>query len=538
MQMELENRTLESKLLLVDDRRENLFSLGSLLGELGIQIYKASSGAEALALMVDHDFALAIVDVQMPEMDGFELAELMRGAEKTKSVPIMFITAASESSGFSFRGYESGGVDFLYKPVNPSILKSKVRVFIQLDSQKKLLHSRMLELEEAKEAAEKANQLKSSFLANMSHEIRTPLGALMGFAELLEDPGIPEEEKKSYPSVIRRCGKTLGRLIDDILDLSKVEAGHLVVERYPLSATKLLQEVIEMLAPLASQKGIDLGFEVAAGVPAQIFSDSTRLRQVLMNIIGNAIKFTEKGGVTVSLRGGPGIDGRSEQVLFEVKDTGIGLCDEQLKRLFQPFMQADNSVTRKFGGTGLGLILSRRLATLMGGDVYIKESHIGVGSTFVVSIATGADEQKLSRHQKGEGMKAERAGESLSLDGVRVLLVEDSPDNQALIKIVLAKRGILVDLAHNGLQGVEKATAGDYDVVLMDVQMPVMDGYQATRRLREGKFTKPIIALTAHAMPEERERCLQAGCSDYLSKPIDRVLLLEKIAFHAKVVSN
>jgi response regulator RpfG family c-di-GMP phosphodiesterase len=231
---------LSTKLLIVDDRRENLFALSSLLEDMKIQIFKCESGMEALNLMVDHDFALALVDVQMPEMNGFELAELIRGAEKTKHVPIIFITAAKETPAFTFKGYESGAVDVLYKPVNPVVLKSKVQIFIELEEQRKLLNQQVDELKEAKEAAENANRLKSAFLANMSHEIRTPLGAIIGFADLLkmENPNL-DEEAKEYLNIIERNGNVLVKLIDDILDLSKVEAGHLEPEPLEFSPLEI-----------------------------------------------------------------------------------------------------------------------------------------------------------------------------------------------------------------------------------------------------------------------------------------------------------
>ena len=479
--------------------------------------------------MVDHDFALALIDVQMPEMDGFELAELMRGAEKTKLVPIIFITAATESSDFSFKGYETGAVDFLYKPVNSTVLKSKVRVFIQLDKQKELLKDQMHELKIAKEAAEKANQLKSAFLANMSHEIRTPLGALIGFAELLADPTISSDEKRDYPLVLTRSGKTLLRLIDDILDLSKVEAGHLEVEPMKICPMTIVNEVIELLEKTAVQKGIFLKLEVPEAVGVEMISDPTRLRQILMNIIGNAIKFTEKGGVTVSVSADQSNTGEAPRLRFLVKDTGIGMNREQSERIFQPFMQADNSVTRKFGGTGLGLILAKRLAQIMGGNVQLLETELHHGSQFLITLSTDLSAQ-MSKHPPVHTPAKVKNDDRKALEGVRILLVEDSLDNQTLIEIILAKMGAKVQFANNGAQGVERAMNEDYDIVLMDVQMPVLDGYQATKKLRDLHYKKPIVALTAHAMSEEREKCLRAGCTDYLAKPIDRVLLVNKVA--------
>ncbi|MES3038156.1 MAG: response regulator, partial [Bdellovibrionota bacterium] len=425
------------KILLVDDRRENLFSLGSLLGELEVEIFKAQSGAEALALMVDHDFALALLDVQMPDMDGFELAELMRGTERTRAIPIIFITAASPASGFAFKGYESGAVDFLFKPVDMAVLKSKVKVFIELDSQKKQLLA-------AKEEAETANQLKSSFLANMSHEIRTPLGALVGFAELLDDTSTPPSEKSRYIQIIKKNGKALVELIDEILDLSKVEAGHLEIEQREFSPLDLVRDICLLLGKKAEQKGIYLEHKVDKAVPKTIISDSKRIRQILMNVVGNAIKFTEKGGVTLHLNA-ESRGSKSINLIFRVEDTGIGLKADAAKKLFKPFMQADNSVTRKFGGTGLGLALSRRLARLLGGDLTLAEGS-EKGCTFVATITAEIGKGINSKNDSSQ----DEIFQGANLAGAKILLIEDSPDNQDLIKLFLEKRGASVELADNG----------------------------------------------------------------------------------------
>lgn len=528
-------KKLKVKILLVDDRKENLFSLGSLLEDLDVEIFKAQSGSDALELMVDHDFALALLDVQMPDMDGFELAELMRGAERTKSVPIIFITAASKTSGFAFRGYESGAVDFLYKPVDPIFLKSKVRVFIELGAQRRQLKEQMELLTAAKESAETANRLKSAFLANMSHEIRTPLGALIGFTELLEDNNVSNQEKNDYVKIIGRSGKALVRLIDDILDLSKVEAGHLELEAIRFSPAALTQEVFDLLGKLATQKGLQLHLKSNLKPNMTIVSDPTRLRQVLVNIIGNAIKFTEKGSVTVTLDQTLEKSPDASFITFSVEDTGIGLSNEQAHRLFQPFMQADNSMTRRFGGTGLGLVLSRRLASLMGGDVKLVRSEANKGSNFLISIKAklAEDNQNSEAPRHLAGSESSSNQQMPSLEGIKVLLVEDSPDNQLLIKRFLVKQGADVSFANNGEEGVDKALASDYDVVLMDIQMPILDGYAAATKLRKKNYLGPIIAITAHATEEERNRCLSAGCTDYLAKPIDRTQLYQKVAKHS-----
>ncbi len=513
------------KVLLVDDRKDNLFSLGTLLQELELELYKAQSGAEALSLMVDHSFALAILDVQMPDMDGFELAELMRGALKTQAIPIIFVTAASPASGFAFKGYELGAVDFLYKPLDAMIFKSKVKVFIELETQK-------AQLRLAKDAAENANRLKSAFLANMSHEIRTPLGALMGFAELLDDDRLPANEKHKYIQTIKRNGLALTNLIDDILDLSKVEAGHLEIVEEEICPVAVVQDVLALLGKMAEQKGLKLNFSSEGFIPQKIGSDEKRFRQIMTNIIGNAIKFTEKGTVDVTLIG-ERLTAEKTRLILNIKDTGIGIESDKVDKLFKPFVQADNSVTRKFGGTGLGLALSKSLAQLLGGDLTLASSSPSVGSTFKVAIVVKNIEQGIQLPKKNSQKNPSTEKGVKPLQGQTILVVEDSLDNQALMEILLQRRGAVVDFASNGEEGFRKALAKEYDIVLMDIQMPIQDGYVTVQKLKAKNYSKPIIALTAHAMAEEKEKCIQVGCVDFLSKPINQTQLIEKILMHS-----
>lgn len=523
------------KLLIVDDRRENLFALSSLLEDMNVDIFTCESGIEALSLMLDHEFALALIDVQMPDMNGFELAELIRGTERTKNVPIIFVTAANENSGFAFKGYESGAVDFLYKPIDSMVMRSKVQVFIELDMQKRLLRDQVDQLKIAKAAAEKANELKSAFLANMSHEIRTPLAAIIGFTDLIKvespDAGVQAE----YLDIIERNGKVLVKLIDDILDLSKVESGHLELEYVRFSPEKLLQEVFELLKELAQKKNLFLKLEITGEVSSEIVSDPTRLRQVLTNIIGNAIKFTEKGGVTVEISRVKDAESGASQISYMISDSGIGMNEEQSSRLFQAFMQADNTMTRRFGGTGLGLILSKRLSRLMGGDVRLVSCHLNQGSCFEVTVEEKpADAIKSNVPVPTLEVPAPlELPKNRPLQGKSILVVEDSEDNQLLIKNVLTESGAQVALAKNGEEGVTMAQANAYDVVIMDIQMPIMDGLQATLKLRDEKYDQPILALTANAMSSEREKYAAAGFDEYLMKPINFADLLDKVIQYA-----
>lgn len=505
--------------MIVDDRKENLFSLKSLLTDLDVELMCAESGVEALNLMVDHDFALAILDVQMPEMNGFELAQLMRGAERTKNVPIIFVTAGVSTEISEFKGYESGGVDFLPKPLNPEILKCKVKIFLELAEQKG-------KLKEAKEAAEEASRLKSSFLANMSHEIRTPLGALMGFAELLkEDP--PKDERERYLDVILRNGKSLVQIIDEILDLSKIEAGHIEIETHEVCPQALIEELGDFLSPLAEQKGLKLFLDLSPDLPKTIGTDPLRFRQILTNLLGNAIKFTEQG--SVSLKIDYLDDKREPKVVCTIADTGIGISKDLARKLFQPFSQGDVSITRSFGGTGLGLSLSRKLAELLGGDVKLKESQPKKGSVFEVIVSDRSNELSKDVFET-EGDETTQGTDLETLDDVRILVVDDSPDNLLFVKMLLTSQGAQVDVANNGQEGISAALEGDFDVILMDLQMPICDGLEATRILRKKGFRRPILALTANAMKEERDKCMRMGFNDYVSKPVDKKILFDAIS--------
>lgn len=385
------------------------------------------------------------------------------------------------------------------------------------------VREREAQLRAAKEEAEVANATKSAFLANMSHEIRTPLGALIGFSELMLNDEMSSDDRRRAIEIIKKNGRVLSTIINDILDLSKVEAGKLEFERVEVPLPELLNEIRVLLDLEASGKGIRLQIVAAPGLRPFLRTDPTRLRQILFNIIGNAIKFTARGSVTVTVQ--PADD--PCRIAFVVTDTGSGIAPEQVERLFAPFTQADVTTTRKFGGTGLGLVLSRKLAVALGGDVRLHASTPGIGSTFVITIEHGwSADASMSRAPRvaRPPVQADR------LRGQRVLVVDDSPDNLELIEHVLRAAGGEVTTASNGVEGVSAALSNSFDVILMDLQMPEMDGFTATRELRERGFDRPILALTAHAMKEERERCLASGFDDHLTKPIDRQALIGALA--------
>lgn len=395
---------------------------------------------------------------------------------------------------------------------------------------------RTIQLSEAKLAAENANLAKSEFLANMSHEIRTPLGAVMGFAELIANDKITVSEKQNYTAAIKRNGELLLNIISDILDLSKIEVGKLNVELQDISLDDILGDSKMLLDFFASEKGIRLTFTMDPKLPKQIRTDPVRLRQILLNIVGNSIKFTEQGSVDVVVKLVPVPDG-SSQLAFIVKDTGIGISKEQSTKIFKSFSQADNSMVRKFGGTGLGLILSKRLANLLGGDVILSESSLGKGSTFCITVNPGSiKESKLRKFTTVDKSTSnfKPAVVEKQLENLNILFVDDSVDNQYLIGKVLKLAGAQVETAENGSIALDKAGRKKFDLILLDLQMPVMDGYETVVRLRNQGIKIPIIALTAYALKEVRQHCLDIGFDDFLTKPIDRSLLLEKITYFIK----
>jgi signal transduction histidine kinase len=395
--------------------------------------------------------------------------------------------------------------------------------------------NRAIEIE--KERALAASRAKSDFLANTSHEIRTPLTAVLGYADLLLEREAISGEEREWVATIRRNGDHLLQLVDDTLDISRIEAGKLRVERSACRPIAIVEEAVAMLRAPARAKGLELRVEYASLLPERIETDAIRLRQILVNLVGNAVKFTERGEVRLRVRLEEDPAPRLE---FEVLDTGIGISPDYRARMFEPFSQADTSSTRRFGGTGLGLAITRRLVEYLGGEISV-ESEPGRGSHFRFWIDPGplagvprvsAADARLARTSTPGPAAGQRSG-------ARVLLAEDSPDNQRLIVTLLGRAGYAVEVVGNGELAVARALAALEDeepfaVVLMDMQMPVLDGYEATGRLRRAGYTGAIVALTAHAMQGDREKCIHAGCDDFAAKPIQPPTLIELIARHAR----
>ncbi|MEM7164292.1 MAG: ATP-binding protein [Planctomycetota bacterium] len=391
------------------------------------------------------------------------------------------------------------------------------------------LSQAMRRLERSREQSDAANAAKGAFLANMSHEIRTPMTAILGYTDLLESA--PREEHDEYVGIIRSNGQMLLQIINDILDLSRIDSGRVEVERIVCNIRQLIEDTELLLRERVGAAGLGLDINVATNVPDVILTDPTRVKQILVNLLGNAVKFTPQGAVRLEVHW----SSQDRKLHMDVTDTGIGIPPDALANLFDAFTQADCSTTRKYGGTGLGLSITRGLARLLGGDITV-ESEVGVGSTFHVTVSADTAIETSAEFTLKE--VAEKKRKDFDLTGVRALLVDDGPDNRRLIGHHLRKAGATITEAENGQVGVDlyrEALDSDesFHVILMDMQMPILDGYSATTLLREEGHTIPVIALTAHTMTGDREKCLEAGCTAYLGKPINKSKLLALVERYA-----
>ncbi|MEO6595801.1 MAG: response regulator, partial [Planctomycetota bacterium] len=454
------------KILIVDDAVLNLEMLEEVLDDR-FELRRANSGDAALEALREFPAELVLLDIVMPGIDGYETCRRIT-SDGRNNVKVILLSANGEAKD-RIRGHEVGASDYIVKPFDPDELSAKVEVFLALKK------------------AQDESQAKSEFVANISHEIRTPMTAILGYSENLRDPLLPEEARQQAIDTIWRNGQHLLDLINNILDLSKIEANKLQVERLECCPATILSEVARMMRARADSLGLSLTVECEGALPERIRSDRTRIKQILVNLVGNAIKFTEQGGVRVVAR--LLSDCKPEPLLeIDVIDSGIGIDEQQVSMLCEPFVQGDANVTRRFGGTGLGLSISKRLAKLLGGDLCIR-SEYGRGSTFTLRIAVGNVEGVAMHrdldHALRAGAEAVPVKQSTPRIPCRILLAEDGVDNQRLISFVLQKAGAEVTLAENGRVAVESALAAShakrpFDVILMDMQMPVLDGYAAT----------------------------------------------------------
>jgi len=496
-----------------------------ILGQhLHLQISSASNESEILATLNE----ISHINNELTSMEARFSSSLGEGARWLQSVlllTIFFAVLIVETTGLILTFLVTRGLSKRIKELNNAAsalgsgnleLELPIRANDDLTNLAETLNKMASDLKNS----EKANRLKSLFLANMSHEMRTPLGAIIGFTKLLQDSNISNQDRNDYVRIIEKTGESLTTIINDILDLSKVEAGYLEIEKGNFSLRTLLQEVRVLCDAKLGKKQVSVTIHIKEPFPDYINTDPQRLKQILMNILGNAIKFTDQGEVAIHC------EARNHQLIFRISDSGVGVPLDKQHLLFKTFSQVDNSLSRKHEGTGLGLVLSRSLARMLNGDVTLESSQLGKGSVFAVVVPYEIPNEP----QNQQATKEETARALSQIKGKSVLLVDDSEINRLLLNRILSNHHMIVTQAGNGEEAVKKATLSNFDVILMDVQMPIMDGRTATMALRSSGYKKPIIALTAHAMKEDRDRCIEAGCNDYLTKPVDFEILFQTMA--------
>lgn len=516
----------KSKILMVDDRPANMLVLRQMLESceryvMPAEIITAESGREAIDHTRHYDFAVILIDVVMPEMNGYELAEFLRRQKETQSVPIILMSAVYSSKDAFFKGYEAGAVDFLVKPIAQRTLVNKVQTFVEMDQQRKSLRMSLKMQESLKEQAEAANRAKSQFMTNITHDIRTPLSAIMGLNQVLinksSELALPDEFPK-FQHHIQSCAQNLLSLVNNFLDISKIESGKMEIFEDDFNIRAMIGDILGAYNILADQKGVDFSSEVSVKLPSDIRTDRSKLTQIISNLVGNAIKFTPKGR-RVEL----GTTMEQGMVVITVVDHGIGIPLERQQVVFDEYEQVDDVTSRNHVGTGLGLAITKKLVTLLGGTISLSSRGEGKGCSFRVAIPFKAANAPVVGRDEIVALE----------DGVFsrenvILLVEDDPTNRVLIKYLFKTIGLKIHMANNGELGVKKAIelAGrgtPPDLILMDMQMPVMNGIEAARQIKENKLCggAPVVAISALAFAEQQADAQAAGICDYLTKPLN-----------------
>lgn len=511
-----------AKILIVDDVQLNLDLMREILSEKGYMIATAINGKSAIAKTKAHKFDLILLDLVMPDIDGFEVCSILKSNPQTHDIPVIFLTAKKEKDNIT-KGFNLGAVDYIPKPFSKEELLARVNLHLTLRKYQE-------ELIRSKEKAEATAQAKAIFLANISHEIRTPMNGIIGMIDILKRTPLTPEQL-DYVEIIGISGENLLMIINDVLDFSKIEAGQITFEHIRFNLFDEINEVIKILRYKAIQKNLDFTCKFAPDVPQFLIGDPLRLKQVLINLCTNSIKFTSEGYVHVLVK----LNSKDESAVrlnFEVQDTGIGISPENQLKLFKSFSQAETSTTRKFGGTGLGLAISKNLVHMMGGEIGII-SEEGKGAIFHFEGEFGIADENLTA---SETLKIEQSVQNDRK--FKILLAEDNVINQKVAILNLQRLGHTVIIAGDGIQAVETFISELPEVVFMDVKMPNMDGVEATAKIREWEKNNncsnkvPIVAMTATTLESDKELYIEAGMDDYLSKPFNAselVQLFERI---------
>lgn len=561
-------------ILVVDDSVVQAEYLKHILEKHNYVVKTVYSGNEAMEYLQHNVPSLVITDVIMPKMSGFDLCKNIKENIRTSKIPVILVTALSEPEDI-IKGLASGADNFITKPFSPEFLLSRVYYTIinteirknmaadigidivfggkkyminsnktqildlllstyesaveknrELESTIVKLKNTQKELIEAKESAELANKYKSEFLANISHEIRTPMNAILGIVEIMIDSSNNEENLNSL-RLLKHSAESLLYLLNDILDISKVESGKMTIINTTFEIRALIRTIETLFKVSAEKKLLDFKLSVSPDVPEFIFADPMRVKQILINMISNAIKFTEKGYVEVNVLIDEKPDNKEKVILFSVTDTGIGISKDKQELIFEPFLQLDSSTTKRFGGTGLGLSICKGLIELMGGTIHL-ESELNKGSKFSFSIPLlplPEDNQKEYSFQNDEFIKKQESSVN-NMKVLNILVVDDNDINHLIANRMLTKKGHIVTSAYSGAEALDLIKENKFDLIFMDVNMPELDGLETTVRIREMEINNsvpsvPIVAMTAYAMKEDKEKCLKAGMNDYISKPIN-----------------
>ncbi|MDB5012969.1 MAG: ATP-binding region ATPase domain protein [Daejeonella sp.] len=520
-------------ILLVDDRIENIIALEALLDREDINLITTTSPNEGLRLCWENDISIALIDVQMPEMDGFELVQMLKSNPRTQEIFVIFVTAIFKEPKYIVKGLETGALDYLYKPLDVNVTIAKVDSFIKtvkIQRRIKQIESEQAGLILAKERAEQAKRVKENFLANMSHEIRTPINGIIGLSHLLRNTD-PTDDQHNMIHLLEVSSQSLLGIVNDILDLSKIEAGKFKIIKTRTNIIKLTEAIIELMQFSVAGKGLDLILNISPDVPELIQADGLRLNQILMNLLSNAIKFTSMGAVTLNVSVLEK-DINKAKLQFSVTDTGIGIPPESIGKVFESFEQAEDDTAQKFGGTGLGLSIVKKLVELKGGTISLT-SEVNKGSNFFFNNWYDIVEREDNGKESTVQIEMEK------FTNISVLVAEDNAINSFMITRMLKNWGIETVVAENGFKVIEKLEASVFDLILMDTHMPLMGGLEATRKIRaainEPQFAIPIISLSATVMEEEEQAAREAGANDVLSKPFDPAVLYFKIK---ELISN